>query len=489
MLPRILKQLQTFKSSSLFQNSFWGILSNVIQNVFLTLFFVILARKLSTEDFGGYLISNALYMLLAAFSTLGLSQWFIRELDDTKDEKGLINSFFKVQLLFGCVFYGLNAISAFLLYPETSIRIYSIVFGLNIIFDNIIYAIKALNIAKREQKVTFKILIIESVLLFALACTLFLFKASVLFLIAAQIFIRLFSLNLFLKWGTSKLVTIGGILRYKVAYTDVRRLVLQNWVFVIIGSVSLIYWRSANIIVSKFLSLADVAVYAITYKVFSVFIIFPLIVSNSVYPALVRFYNQGDPSQLKKFYQNVFLFYFLYGLLSFSFIYSFSDILLPFIFSDVYQSTAHYTKEMFLTMLVFPTAILQANLLVAIKLERMDMWINIASLVLYFILTAIGFAMHQSLTGIYLAIFISFIVFHIIQDVVLIRRKLLTVGHLVFFYLTSIGCTLAYVGLVSYFNQYVFFIVFWIVLGALFAFYYFRIQKRPALERTAEITP
>lgn len=268
MLPQILKNISSFRSSPLFKNSFWGILSNIIQNVFLTLFFVILARKLSTGDFGGYLISNALYMLLAAFSTLGLSQWFIRELDESKDEKALINSFFKVQLLFGCAFYVLNAVAAFLLYKEADIRLYSVVFGLNIIFDNVIYAIKALNIAKQEQKVTFKILIIESVLLFLLACTLYVFQVSVLFLIVAQIVIRLFSLNLFLKWGTSRLVSVGSILRYKVLYTDVRALVLQNWVFVIIGSVSLIYWRSANIIVSKFLTITDVAIYAIKYKVF-----------------------------------------------------------------------------------------------------------------------------------------------------------------------------------------------------------------------------
>lgn len=490
MFSGILKNITTFKNSSLFKNSFWGILSNVLQNLFLTLFFVIVARKLATQDFAHYLISNALYMLLAAFSTLGLSQWFIRELDDTKEEQGLITRFFKVQLWFGFAFYILNAITAFLLYKDADIRIYSVLFGCNIIFDNLIYAIKALNIAKREQKITFRILIIESILMFVLACTLFLFKASVLFLIVAQIVIRLFSLNLFLRWGTSKLVSIGSILRYKVAFRDVQTLVLRNWVFVIIGSISLIYWRSANIIVSKYLSLEDVAIYAITYKVFSVFIIFPLIISNSVYPAIVRIFNENNPERLKQFYQNVFLFYFLYGLLAYSFIYSFSDFLLPFIFSDAYQSTAFFTKEMFLTILIFPTAILQANLLVAIKLERLDMWINVICLTVYILLTAIGFYYQKSLTVIYLAIFLSFLIFHVVQDITLIKRKLLTIGHMAFFYITSIGCTLAYIGLVQYFNQYVFFFIFWLVLGGLFLLYFIKSRKGlPFAETTNAINP
>ncbi|EMR02572.1 oligosaccharide flippase family protein [Cesiribacter andamanensis] len=486
MLPQILKNINVLKSSSLFVNSFWGILSNILQNIFLTLFFVILARQLGTDDFAQYLISNALYLLLAAFSTLGLSQWFIRELDTTTDERGLITRFFKIQFYFGLAFYVLNALTAWILYSEPDIRIFSLIFGFNIIFDNIIYAIKALNIAKLQQKITFKILIIEAVLLFALACSLYLHDFSAIFIIAAQVVIRFFTLNLFIRMGTSRLVSARSIARYKVAFQDIQALVLKNWVFVIIGSISLVYWRSANIIVSKFLPLADVAIYAITYKVFSVFIILPLIVSSTVYPALVRKFNQNDPASLKHYYQNVYGLYFLYGLLSFSFIYSFSDILLPFIFSETYQSTAFYTKEMFLTMLVFPTAILQANLLVAIKQERMDMWINLACLAVYAVLTAIGFYIHESLTVIYLSIFISFLIFHIIQDVVLIRKNILTPGHMASFYLLSIGGTLAYVGLVEYINQYLFFIVFWLVVGSGFLLYYMRKRNKRPLPQGAE---
>ena len=480
MLQGLVHKIDLFRKSSLFKNSFWGILSNILQNLFLTLFFIILARKLGTENFGRYLVSNALYQLLAAFSTLGLSHWFIRELDDTADERGLVNRFFKIQLLFGFTFYFLNGATAFILYSDPDIRIYSLIFGLNIIFDNIIYAIKAYNIAKHEQKLTFKILIIESVLLFALSCALYIFQFSVLFLICAQIVIRFFTLNLFLRMGTSNLISMGSILKYKVAFNDVKLLVFQNWVFVIIGSISLIYWRSANIIVSKFLSLVDVAIYAISYKVFAVFIIFPLIVSNSVYPNLIKLFNSKDLHKLKDFYKDVFLFYFLYGLLAYSFIYSFADLLIPLIFSSTYKDTSFFTKEMFLTILVFPTAILQANLLVAMKMERFDMWINAICLLVYVVLTAIGFYFIKSLTVLYLAIFVSFLLFHIIQDVILIRKNVLSVQHMAFFYVVSIVSILAYVGLVEYFNPYAFFFVYWIILAGAFLMYYLKTRSASA---------
>lgn len=55
---------------SILSNSLWGIGSNVLQNVFLGLFFVIIARQYSTTDFAGYLVANTVYQFVAAFSTM-----------------------------------------------------------------------------------------------------------------------------------------------------------------------------------------------------------------------------------------------------------------------------------------------------------------------------------------------------------------------------------------------------------------------------------
>jgi hypothetical protein len=77
-----------------------------------------------------------------------------------------------------------------------------------------------------------------------------------------------------------------------------------------------------------------------------------------------------------------------------------------------------------------------------------------------------------------------------VQDITLIKRKLLTIGHMAFFYITSIGCTLAYIGLVQYFNQYVFFFIFWLVLGGLFLLYFIKSRKGlPFAETTNAINP
>jgi O-antigen/teichoic acid export membrane protein len=110
-------------------------------------------------------------------------------------------------------------------------------------------------------------------------------------------------------------------------------------------AVSLYYTGgSAQIIVSKMLTLADVAIYGIAYKIFQIALIIPFIVSSTVYPSLVKKFNPDNLEELREYYQNVFLFYFSYGLLAFTFVYSFADLLVPLVFGNAYSDAALYTK-------------------------------------------------------------------------------------------------------------------------------------------------
>lgn len=464
MKEKIVSGLRQLNKSALFKNSFWGIASSALQNIFLSVFFVLIARKYSTTDFAQYLIANALYQLLAVFSTFGLSQWFIREVVNETNRTDVINRFFKIQLYSGLVFYVINIALAFIIYDSPLVHILAILFGFNIILDNLIYAIKSLNIAEFRQIKTFKILIIDSFLLCLTASFLLIYPFSVVILTFIQIIIRTITINLFLKLGSSDLVNIKSILRFKVYLKDIKELIYSNWTFVIIGSISIIYWRSADIIISKMLTLADVAIYGITYKIFQVALIGPQIISTTVFPSLVKKYNPENPEEIQKYYNKVFLFYFSYGLLAFTFIYSFSDFLLPLVFGDTYSTASFYLKLMFLTILVFPTAILQANLLVAIKLEKFDMIFNITSLALYLIFSFAGLYYFKSLEVISLSIFLSFIIFHIQQDVLLVKRKIVTIRHALTFYVISALCVLSYFVLVKITTLYLSFFILWLLV-------------------------
>jgi O-antigen/teichoic acid export membrane protein len=83
----MLQQFYKKISGSIFKNSAWGIFSNIFQNKLFSVFFIVVARKYSTDDFANYILANTLYSFVVAFSSLGLGQWFIRELITTNSKQ------------------------------------------------------------------------------------------------------------------------------------------------------------------------------------------------------------------------------------------------------------------------------------------------------------------------------------------------------------------------------------------------------------------
>lgn len=472
MLNKLTASLSDKLKSKLFTNSAWGILSNIIQNVLLSIFFIVIARKYNTDDFGNYIIANTLYGFVVAFSTLGLGYWFVRELKHADDKKVLVRKFFKIQLYSGILFYFVNVIMAYVIYDSQLVRSLSILIGINVIFDNIIYVIKFINVAESEQKKSFVILTIEAVLKFLVAGLLFIYTIPIIYLSLFLIVLRLISLNLFIRYGSNNIIKLREILFSKISRAEVKQIIASNWSFMIIGSISVIYWKIGTILVSKILTLADVANYEISYKLFSMGYILPIIVSTSIYPLLIDAYKISK-EKMSKLYHNAFLGYALYGLLAYTFIYSFADDVIPWLFGNKYPGTSFYCKEMFLTMITFPTVFLQANVLITMKLEKLDMLCNAVSLVLNVAFCIVGFVYFQkSLSVVNYAIFFSFTAFHLIQDVVLIRKGVTTIMHVLGFYIVCAAIVFFYYFLADKFNKEYMFFIFWAILifiaGAIF---------------------
>lgn len=454
--------------TKLVKNSFWGVLSNIIQNILFSIFFIVVARKYSTADFGGYIIANTLYSFILAFSSLGLGQWFVRELVLIENKAGLISKFFKIQLVIGVLFYIINVIISYALYDSPLIRHLSLLIGINIIFDNLIYVITFVNIACLEQRKSFVVLTVEAVLKFGVACFLFFSAIPIERLAFILILLRFSTLNLFIRIGSSQSVTLLQIIRAKVNLAEVNRIIMSNWPFIVIGSISVLYWRIGNILVSKILSMQDVANYEISFKLFAMAQILPYIVSTSLFPMLVKKISH-QPEEAVLFFRKAFIAYTIYGLLAYTFVYSFADFFIPWLFGEKYGHTSFFSKEMFLTILVFPTALLQANLLVAMKKEKTDMKLNIASLVVNLIFCGAGLYYYKSLSIINYAIFISFFVFHLAQDIILVKKSVIPVYHAAGFYLFTISLVVTYHFLSVKFDTRYLFPAFWSVF-ALFSF-------------------
>ncbi|MFC4210401.1 oligosaccharide flippase family protein [Pedobacter lithocola] len=450
--------------SPVLKNSIWGLASSLTQNVLLSLFFVIVARNYSTFDFAQFLIANTLYQIKAAFSTLGLGQWFVREYLISENKKTLISKFLKIQFYSGNFFYLVNLALAYSIYDGNLVRELSIVLGINVVFDNIIFAIKSLNIADFEQQKTFRILLIDAILRFLIGVVLIFYPMPMMVLCLMIVIVRFATLYLFINIGVKHLVNFKTILKTKVSYLDLKILITNNWSFIVIGSISIIYWRIASIIISKLLTNTDVANYEISFKIFLLAQLVPLILSSSVFPSLVKLFEMPDKADFQAHYKKFYMIYLIFGLASFTFIFSFSGLLIPFAFGSTYTETSKYTVEMFLTMIVFPTFLLQANVLIAMKLEKLDMILNIIGIFMYLILTFIGFSYTKSLSVINYSIFISFVVLHIIQDIILLKSRIIDLKYSLIVYSSISSIVLLYIFLSNTINPYLLFSVFWLVI-------------------------
>ncbi|MFS4416351.1 oligosaccharide flippase family protein [Maribacter sp. 2307ULW6-5] len=467
--------------SKIVKNSMWGLTGSLVQNVLLSLFYVLVARFYEVADFAQYVIANSLYQMIVAFSAMGLGQWFIREVVKVSDKNALVAKFMKMQVFFGLFFFMVNLILAFALYQDTTVRILSLLFAVNIVFDNIIYSIKSINIAQYAQEKTVKVLTIEALAKFSLACFLYLYPISIFSLVIVMVAIRFLTLNLFLRIGAAEGIVLTGFWKADLPFAYVRDVLHKYWPFAVIGSLYVVYWRSAALIISKFLPLKDVVHFENSFKIFTVATLVPMVVSTTLLPKFVSLIMDNKMDELKSMYQKIFLFLMGYGLLAFTFTYSFAADLLPWIFGEKYADTALYAKEMFFTLLVFPTALLQANILIAMKLEKLDMWFNLNSVLINTLLCIVGLYFYESLSVVNYSILVSFIIFHLSQDVVLYRRDVIGGRHIILFMGVSVFLVLGYMALSGVVWAWYLFPLFWLVVGGT-GYFVFRGMETPRME-------
>ena len=456
-------------SSYLVQNSFWGLTATVFQSVFLTLFFIVLAREYSTEQFANFLIASAVYQIIVSFSSMGLGQWFIREYKQQSHKVVFLNKFLKIQLCLGLTFYFVSLGAAFSLYPPGEIRLLILILGTNIIFDNLIYSFRNLNIAESNQVKSARILFFDGLYKLLLSCVVFIYPISIVQLSILLVLTRLVTINSFFRQATGQINSVVSVIKCKVSVDDFKKQLIANWYFVVIGSVSIIYWRVSNILISKILEPEDVVNFEIAFKILTVFLLVPTAVSTSLFPLFIKFFHGEEFQRARAYYQNTFSAYLVFSLLSFAFIYSFSEDIVTLAFGERYSTSAESVKLMFLSIVVFPTIFLQANIIIAMKREKSDMYFNMIALSIHLLISLVGLHFYKSLEVIYYSIFASFFIFHLLQDALLIRKGFTTVGKTILVYSILILFLFLYQYLVEEYNPYVIFLTVGTGLIATFA--------------------
>ena len=88
------------RGKSILSNTLSGVSANVLQNIFLGAFFIMLTKSIGLNKFSEYIIGNALFQIVGAFSTMGLANYFIREyVQNNKEENYSTINFFGTEFI------------------------------------------------------------------------------------------------------------------------------------------------------------------------------------------------------------------------------------------------------------------------------------------------------------------------------------------------------------------------------------------------------
>jgi O-antigen/teichoic acid export membrane protein len=305
---------------------------------------------------------------------------------------------------------------------DTKIIQISSILGLNVLFDNLIYSIKAIHTAERTQFLILKITLIESFIKLSMVVVFYFrpfnFLLFLFLLVACRIFTLILSyrsLPLHVKIEIRELKTYINI-RKIIKVKRIRSLIYEGRVFVIIGSINVIFWRINSLLLSKLTDKTDVGNYEVAFKLFSIAQIIPVILMGTIYPVLSK--NNSDNKIFletsKKAYLQLLIFS-VYTSLSAFFL---SPYLITWFFGTEFKESIVITQHMFLALIPFSLSLVQAYILIASHHEKIDMWLNIINLIINSIL---GYILIKSfgLIGSVYSISISFLLFYIIQSVFL----------------------------------------------------------------------
>ena len=201
----------------------------------------------------------------------------------------------------------------------------------------------------------------------------------------------------------------------------IKELIYEGRIFVIIGAVNIIFWRINSLLLSKLATKNDVGLYEIALKFFSIAQIIPVILLGTIFPVMAK--NYSDKTTYLTISKNAYLQVFTFSVYTTLLAYYLCPYFIDFFFGLEYKGAIKITQHMFFALIPFSLSLVQAYMLLSSHNEKLDMWLNIINVIFNTILGYILIKAFGSM-GSVTSITISFVLFYILQGIILKRIKI-----------------------------------------------------------------
>lgn len=344
--------------STILSNSAFLIIARIITKIATTLFVIILARRVGSENFGVYSSVTAFIAFFSLLEEFGLTQPLIRSIAKEEDDPGkLLGEIILLKIPLGIIAFGLLlSISLLVKLPFLIV----ILLGISMILE-----MQAVSITRsfegKEKMKNVAIITIAERATFCLAGIAIIFMGGGLIgvcmvAIAANLIAIVVGLIMFYKQFCP--------IKFQLSFNRIKKLMLEALPFFGAAIVSVVYNRADIFILTSFKSSAEVGLYNAAGRIIDAQMFVPMAIVSSVFPALSRQYKIDRNGYNRLFWHSlIFL-----AILGFSFTivtWYFSKSIVCLLYSDSFQGSAAMLQTMSMMLVAYYVNFIIGSALIA----------------------------------------------------------------------------------------------------------------------------
>lgn len=285
-IARYIKQLISHEGfHRYFANTSWLFAEQVLRLTAGILVGAWVARYLGPLQFGLFSYSIAFAALFSGIAKLGLDGIVVRELiNDPAARDAVLGTAFWLKLLGAIFTICIMALAAFVMSDDRTANLYIIIIGCGTIFQTfevVDFYFQSQVLSKFVSLCKLAQLIVSSLLKIYLVLN---GATLVMFVLISVVDQATLALSLYLAYGSRKLGSFYRSFNRKVA----KQLLGDGWPLILGGMVTAVYMRSDQILIKAMLGEEQVGLYSAAVRLSEAWYIIPVVVTSSIYPALVN---------------------------------------------------------------------------------------------------------------------------------------------------------------------------------------------------------
>lgn len=285
---------------TLFKNTFWLALAEIVSKGVYFLVFIWLARYLGPQIYGQWSFALSFASFFAVFVDFGFTIFVIRELARDKAKSSeYIGNILTIKIILGLIVMALIALVIRFVSKETAIINLVYFLSAYIIINNFAAFFQAIFRANEKMEYEAASRIAQSIILLILS-VFFIFSKSSIFIISLGFLIISFMGVAFSLFFLKKYLFLPS---FKFNLIICKEIIKKVWPFFLSGLFYMIYFTMGSIMLGLFSKMKDVGYYNAAYNLFFAVFIIPDIITMSFFPKISYFYEK-DKEQLKKVFSH-----------------------------------------------------------------------------------------------------------------------------------------------------------------------------------------